>query len=257
MKETKEIIALDLETTGVEITKSYIIQIALKKLRPTENGLVVVSEWKTYIDPPVDIPAFITELTGISNETVKGSPKFAQIAQAFVNKLRGCDLMTYNAMSLDLPMLAEECDRAGVQFLKLNEFRLIDPYQIFVKNEPRTLAGAHKFYCKSEMSDAHDAMGDVTAMIAVFNEQKSLYGLSEDVDYWANESKANNPKDFADFSKCLYWVEGELYWAFGKHKDMPVDGTERHADWVLSKDFSASTKSVLRAWLTRKTPKLF
>lgn len=257
MTEQRDIIALDLETTGTEVTKSYIIQIALKKLRPTENGLDIISQWKTYIEPPVDIPPIITEITGITNETVKGAPTFASIAQAFVNKLRGCDLMTYNAMSLDLPLLAEECDRAGVEFLKLNEFRLIDPYQIFVKNEPRNLAGAVKFYCRREMDNAHDAMSDVNGMLDVFMSQKLLYGYANDVEVWANESKPTTDKDYADFSRNLYWKDGELYWGFGKHKDTPVSNNEQYARWVLNNEFSASTKNVLRAWIGRKTPSLF
>jgi len=254
--QQKDIIAFDLETTGTEISKSYIIQIALKKLRPTECGFDIISQWQTYIEPPIDIPPIITEITGISNETVKGAPTFASIAQAFVNKLRGCDLMTYNAMSLDLPLLAEDCDRAGVQFLKLNEFRLVDPYQIFVKNEPRTLAGAVKFYCHDTLSDAHDAMNDVNAMIKVFSEQRSFYGLSDDVAYWAAESKPATDKDYADFSRNLYWENDELYYGFGKNKGSKVDDNLGYAQWVLNNEFSASTKTVLRAWMKRKTPEL-
>lgn len=250
MENTREIIAFDLETTGVEVTKSHIIQIAIKRVRITETGLDTVSAWQTYIKPPVPIPSFITELTGITDAMVADAPTFASIARALVAKLKGCDIMAYKGTALDLPMLAEECSRAMVPFLAMDEVRLIDPYQIFCKNEPRTLSGAMMFYRGETIENAHDAMSDVTAMIAVFEAQIERYRLGSDAGKWAVESKKDTEKDYADFSRMLYWNEKrQLFFGFGKHKDQPVSENEKYADWVLSNDFPANTKSVLAKYL--------
>ena len=71
----KEFIALDLETTGLDSSKEYIIEIGATKFvdgEPQErfNSLVLLS---------IRIPKFITDLTGISNDDVKDAPEIEEI----------------------------------------------------------------------------------------------------------------------------------------------------------------------------------
>jgi DNA polymerase-3 subunit epsilon len=218
-----------------------------------EGRLEPVSEWKTYIKPPVEISPKITELTGITNEMVATAPTFSQIAQKFVNQIRGCDLMAYNGMTLDLPMLAEECDRAGVAFLKLNEFRLIDPYQVFCIEEPRTLSGALNFYCNEVLEDAHDALNDVKAMVKVFNAQMNHYEhIPKNEAEYFNYQNQRNDKIYADYSRKLHWVGHELhYTTWGKYKDLPVMTDESYIMWICNNNFPADTKRVLMDYVEK------
>lgn len=68
----------------------------------------------------------------------------------------------------------EEFLRAGMDF-DLRGTRFIDVQNIFHKMEPRTLSAAHKFYCKTEMENAHQAEADTRATYNVLKGQLDAY----------------------------------------------------------------------------------
>jgi len=248
---TRDIIALDLESTGSIPSESYITQLAIQRIRLIDGEYKKVSEWKTYIKPPIPIPQDIIEITGITDEMVADAPTFEQIADKTVKALRGCDIMAYNGWKLDLPLLAEECDRCGIPFLKINEFTLIDPFTIFCIEEPRTLTAAVKFYTGEVLEDAHDAMNDVNGMVKVFNAQLKRYehipDTIEDFNKYQNRDKEEN---FADYARKLVWKDGVLHYTnWGKHKNEPVENNLSYVDWILFNNFPADTRQVLRDWL--------
>ncbi len=247
VKIDRDIIALDLESTGIVASESYITQIAIQRIKLVGDTYQAASEWKTYIKPPIAIPAESSAITGITDETVKDAPAFGEIASKLVKQLKGCDIMAYNGMQLDLPLLAEECDRAGVEFLKINEFRLIDPFVIFSIEEPRTLTAALKFYCQEEMVDAHDAMSDVKAMVKVFNGQLNRYEhIPSDLEEFNKYLNRGKEEKFADYARKLVWKEGDLYYTnWGKYKNQPVETDWSYVYWILNNSFPSDTKRVL------------
>ena len=96
------------------------------------------------INPEIDIPHFVTELTGISNADVADKPTFKQLAPHLSEEFKGCDLAGYNSNNFDIPMLCEEFLRAGIDF-DFSKCRMIDAMAIFRKQERRNLAAAYKF----------------------------------------------------------------------------------------------------------------
>ena len=138
---TKPLIVFDLETTGLDMIKDRIIQISYIKVMPdgTEDRK------NLYVNPCKEIPAEVVALTGISNEDVKDAPTFKQLAATLEKEFTGCDFAGYNSNHFDVPMLAEEFLRAGIDF-DFNKCRLIDAQTIFMKMERRNLAAAYKFY---------------------------------------------------------------------------------------------------------------
>ena len=138
---TKPLIVFDLETTGLDMIKDRIIQISYIKVMPdgTEDRK------NLYVNPCMEIPAEVVALTGISNEDVKDAPTFKQLAATLEKEFTGCDFAGYNSNHFDVPMLAEEFLRAGIDF-DFNKCRLIDAQTIFMKMERRNLAAAYKFY---------------------------------------------------------------------------------------------------------------
>ena len=139
---TKPLIVFDLETTGLDMIKDRIIQISYIKVMPdgTEDRK------NLFVNPCKEIPAEVVALTGISNEDVKDAPTFKQLAATLEKEFTGCDFAGYNSNHFDVPMLAEEFLRAGIDF-DFNKCRLIDAQTIFMKMERRNLAAAYKFYC--------------------------------------------------------------------------------------------------------------
>ena len=137
---TKPIVIFDLETTGLDLVKDRIIQISYIKVYPDgkeERGNELVNPEKP-IDPT------ISQLTGITNEDVKDKPTFKQLGQTLATKFAGCDFAGFNSNHFDIPLLAEEFLRAGVDF-DFSKSRMIDACTIFKRMEKRNLAAAYKF----------------------------------------------------------------------------------------------------------------
>ena len=278
---TKPLVIFDLETTGLDLVKDRIIQISFIKVMP--NGQEERGD--ELINPEKPIDPQITQLTGISNEDVKDKPTFKQLAQQLAQKFSGCDFAGFNSNNFDIPLLAEEFLRAGIDF-DFSRSRLIDACAIFRKMERRNLAAAYKFYCGRKMEEdfeAHRADQDTEATYRVLMGQLDKYapGANED----SEKVLENNMDALADFSKMNNNVDfaGRIIWAeqkdgkgnpvldkdgtpkmievfnFGKHKGLPVADV-LHIDpgyynWILSGDFTYNTKQVLTRIRLREAQK--
>ena len=223
----KPIIIFDLETTGLDLVKDRIIQISYIKVYPDGKE----ERENIFVNPDKEIPSDVTLLTGISNDDVKDAPKFKELAALLNNKFKGCDFAGYNSNHFDVPMLAEEFLRAGVDF-DFSKCNLIDVQSIFHKMERRNLAAAYKFYCGRKMEDdfeAHKADQDAEATYRVFMGELDKYNpetaeeedraLPNDMIYLAEFSKMNDNVDFA----------GRIVWKEKTNKEgkvvMQKDGT--------------------------------
>ena len=268
---TKPLVVFDLETTGLDIITDRIIQLSYIKVTP--DGTEV--RGNHLINPERAIPAFVTDLTGISDEAVADQPTFKEMAPQLAESFKGCDFAGFNSNRFDVPILAEEFLRAGVDF-DFTKCRLIDAQTIFHKMERRNLAAAYKFYCGREMDEdfeAHRADQDTEVTYRVLLGELEMYSeanqddpervLPNDVSELAAFSKQNDNVDFA----------GRMIWApivdkdgtplsnadgtpqlqevfnFGKYKDMPVSEV-LHKDpgyysWMLGAEFPNNTKQVL------------
>ena len=148
----KPLVVFDLETTGLDMVKDRIIQMSYIKVMPDGSE----SRKNLYVNPGMPIPEEVVALTGISDEDVKNAPTFKQLAANLQKEFEGCDFAGYNSNRFDVPMLAEEFLRAGIDF-DFSKCRLIDAQTIFMKMERRNLAAAYKFYCGRKMEEDFEA----------------------------------------------------------------------------------------------------
>ncbi len=267
----KPLVIFDLETTGLDLVKDRIIQLSYIKVYPDgREGRV-----NEIINPEKMIPVEVQTLTGITNEMVKDKPTFKQIATRLSNEFTGCDFAGFNSNHFDVPLLAEEFLRAGIDF-DFSKCRLIDAQSIFHKMERRNLAAAYKFYCGRKMEDdfeAHRADQDTEATYRVLMAELDMYApgvqeepervLQNDMQYLADFSRQNNN---VDFSGRIVWAEQKdasgktildekgqpkmiEVFNFGKHKGIPVADVLRmdpgYYSWILGGDFTYNTKQVL------------
>jgi DNA polymerase-3 subunit epsilon len=282
----KPLVVFDLETTGLDLVKDRIIQISYIKVYP--DGKEERGDY--LINPECYILPIITQLTGISNEDVKDKPTFKQLAKTLEDKFIGCDFAGYNSNYFDIPLLAEEFLRAGVDF-DFSKCRLIDACSIFKKMERRNLASAYKFYCGRKMEDdfeAHRADQDTEATYRVLMGELDYYTeekqrelgenpegrvLTNDMDCLAQFSKTNNNVDFAG---RIVWGEAKdakgntilgddgqpvmtEYFNFGKHKGKTVAEVLRmdpgYYAWIMGGEFTYNTKQVLTRIRLREAQK--
>ena len=152
------IVFFDLETTGTSINVDRIVEICYLKVHPNGN-----EEAKTLrINPEMHIPEGASAVHGIYDKDVADCPTFKEVARTIANDIEGCDLAGFNSNRFDIPVLAEEFLRAGVD-IDLSRRKFVDVQVIFHKLEQRTLSAAYKFYCGKNLEDAHTAAADTQA----------------------------------------------------------------------------------------------
>ena len=166
------IVFFDVETTGLELSTCRIVQLACTKL----DGITLelIDKKNYYINPGCPIPAEVTAIHGISDDTVRDEPSFKQYSKGLLAYMDGCAIGGYNIRSFDVPVLCEEFARVGITWPAVDTV-FLDVMDIFHKKEPRDLAGAVKFYTGDVLSNAHDAARDVDATIDVFKAQLEKY----------------------------------------------------------------------------------
>ena len=187
------IVFFDLETTGTNINSDRIVEICYLKVYPNGN-----EESKTLrINPEMPIPAESSAVHGIYDADVADCPTFKEVAKSIANDIEGCDLAGFNSNRFDIPVLAEEFLRAGVD-IDLNRRKFIDVQTIFHKMEQRTLSAAYKFYCNKSLENAHTAEADTLATYEVLKAQLDRYpDLKNDVAFLSQYSCYSNNVDFA------------------------------------------------------------
>ena len=250
LKLTKPICFFDLETTGINITTDRIVEIAIFKVYPNGN-----KESKTWlVNPTIPIPAETTAIHGISNEKVANEPTFAELASAVYNMIKDSDLAGFNSDRFDIPLLAEELLRAGVDFDMKNRVS-VDIQTIFHKKEERTLGAAYKFYCGETLENAHSAEADTMATYEILKSQFDRYDdLPQDMKSLSEYTTRKKTADFAGF--IIIDKDGDEAFSFGKNKGKKVNDvleTEPgYFSWIQNADFPLYTKKVLTAIKSRK-----
>lgn len=155
-------IIIDIETTGNRSKYSSITEIAIYQ----HNGQRVTNHYSTLINPGIDIPYYITKLTGISNQMVRNAPKFYEVAKTIVELTAGRTFVAHNA-KFDYNFIKEEFTRLGYNF----HSKTLCTVQL-----SRKLLPGHKSYslgklCSDlgiEINGRHRASGDALATVKLF-----------------------------------------------------------------------------------------
>lgn len=112
------LIVLDTETTGLEPAQGHrIIEIGCVELinrRPTRN------HFHHYLQPDREIDAGAIEVHGITNEFLADKPRFADIAEQFLEYVRGAELIIHNA-AFDIGFINRELDLLGRQLAPITD----------------------------------------------------------------------------------------------------------------------------------------
>lgn len=242
---TRPLCFFDLETTGLNVAKDRVVEISILKVFPNGN-----KESKTWlVNPEIPIPPKTIPIHGITDEKVANEPTFKQLSRDIYSMIKESDLAGFNSDRFDIPLLAEEMLRAGID-VDFKKHLTVDVQTIFHKMEKRNLSAAYKFYCGKDLNNAHSAEADTNATYEVLKSQIKKYDeLENDISKLCTFSKRQKSVDFAGF--IILDEDRDAAFNFGKHKGKKViEVFERepgYFSWLLNADFPRYTKKVLTA----------
>ena len=155
-------ISFDIETTGLSPKKDRITEIGAVRI---ENGKIT-DVFNTFADPGMPIPSKIVQLTGITDEMVRGAPSQSEAVQAFLQFAGDLPLIAHNAHGFDIRFIRIAAKNAGIPF----ENTYIDTYPLAqalyrIKNyKLDTIAD----YLKLEPFNHHRASDDAKVLAEIF-----------------------------------------------------------------------------------------
>ncbi|HCY73552.1 MAG TPA: DNA polymerase III subunit epsilon [Rikenellaceae bacterium] len=249
---SRPLLFFDIESTGLNIPCDSIIELSFVKVFP--DGTDSVKTWK--IKPwdyqnkcqrPIEPSA--SKVNGITDDMLIDCPTFYDVAEEIALWLKDSDLAGFNSTKFDLPMLAEEFERAELAGKKidvdLHSPKMVDVQSIYHTMEPRNLKAAYRFYCGGDFENAHTAEADTIATYEVLKGELDKYPdtLKNDI----NSLSSFGSRKSIDFAGYLVRNDnGEAIINFGKHKGKKardVFNTERsYFSWVQNGAFMLDTK---------------
>ncbi len=174
-----KIMILDTETTGFSPKEEYIIQLAYLIYDTKSNK---IEQTNLYIEPPIKI--LNSHIHHITNEFVKDSYKFSEIAQIFLDDLYDIDLLVGHNISFDINFLKEELKRVNITTKRLDDIQIYDTMKNSVnickiKNHygsfkyPK-LNELYQHFFKKDFDNLHNAVSDVRCTFDCYKKLISL-----------------------------------------------------------------------------------
>jgi DNA polymerase III subunit epsilon len=153
---------IDIETTGGSSMIEKITEIAIFQ----HDGSKITGEYTTLVNPERNIPYFITNLTGITNEMVGEAPRFFEIAKTIVELTEGRTFVAHNAR-FDYSFIRQEFKSLGYNFSRT----LLDTVSL-----SRKIIPGHRSYSLGNICNdlnimingRHRAAGDAFATVRLF-----------------------------------------------------------------------------------------
>ncbi len=155
---------VDVETTGLSPQRNGVIEIGLVKV----SNLKIIDTYHSLVNPGKDIPYFITQLTGISNDDVYNAPFFEDIADE-ITEFIGDDILTAHNYSFDSSFLRKEFRYCGKEQLNnLNLCTLKLSRRLYPMLRSKSLGSVCK-HLRLKNTGEHRALGDaeVTAKVLI------------------------------------------------------------------------------------------
>tara|TARA_R110000824_G_scaffold167181_6_gene343985 strand:+ start:6097 stop:6852 length:756 start_codon:yes stop_codon:yes gene_type:complete len=244
---TRDLCALDVETTGLNSETDRIVQLGVYILSPDGS----IKDGVQLFNPQMKIPIEASNIHGITDEIIKDEPTFDKIAPSIVNGFKDCDLCGYN-IDFDLRFLRAELKRCG---LELSHEIIIDAQKIFKRFTPHTLVSARARYLhETDMANAHDALVDAKSTLNVFVAQVKVHHLPHSIEEIHRMVNMPTP-GFLDSQRKFKWINGQACINFGKFRDHPIKSVERdYLEWILKSDFTDEVKAITQDALNGKFP---
>ena len=215
---------VDIETTGGSARNEKITEIAIFQ----HDGEKITGEFVTLVNPERNIPYFITNLTGISNEMVEDAPKFYEIAKDIIGFTEGRIFVAHNAR-FDYSFIRQEFKSLGYNFRR----NVLDTVTL-----SRKLIPGHRSYslgniCKDlniTINGRHRAGGDAFATARLFEllseKDREITGMPSCLFRDTKLSKLNPKLDLAKLESIP--EEPGIYYFYNERGNLIYIGKSRN-----------------------------
>lgn len=247
----RPLVWLDLESTGwvdggvPDARNDRIVQVGVIKIYPDGK----VTQFASLVNPLIPITKSTTDKHGITDDQVKDVQPWKGIGRLVAAGMDDSDLAGFNARRYDFPLLVCECQRNGINYTG-DDVKIIDPYLIWTKQEPRDQAAAMKRFLGIDNFQGHRADEDVAgACLLMLQQLVEWPDLPRTVPGLADFCSPPNPA-FIDPHGKIQWRAGVPTMCFGKYQDWDMRKVplEYFSDFILNpkKDFSPQMKRLAR-----------
>jgi len=146
-------IVLDTETTGLEASQGHrIIEIGCVEV---EHRRLTGNHYHQYVRPEREIDEGAQEVHGISNEFLADKPVFSEIADEFLEFVRGAELLIHNA-PFDIGFLDAELERLGSSYGRMADYcRITDTLQLARRKHPGQRNSLDALCKRYEVDNSH------------------------------------------------------------------------------------------------------
>lgn len=230
---------IDIETTGGSARAEKITEIAIY----LHDGEKITGEFVSLVNPERNIPYFITNLTGITNEMVEHAPRFYEIARKIVELTEGRTFVAHNAR-FDYSFLRQEFKSLGYNFSR----NLLDTVTL-----SRKLFPGHRSYslgniCRDlniVITGRHRAAGDALATAKLFGilveRDREVNGNRSQLIKNTRTSKLNPKLDTTKIDSIP--EEPGIYYFYDEKGDLIYIGKSRNLQQRIYTHLSNNTTS--------------
>lgn len=252
----RNIVAFDVETTGLDTSNDYVIQLSAVKFDIDFN---IIAEMNKYVLPLKEftIADGAFEKHGISKEylVANGLP-MKEVGEEFIEFIESCDMLSYNGNRFDVKILSKDLKAVGLD-LDLNR-TFYDALALEAKLQPRTLDAIYKKYTGKDLENAHNALYDVKATIEIFKHQLNTF---TEQDVTLDEIMGFEESQIFDVDGMFKKEEDKIIFTKGKYRGIEFmqicKEDTGYIKWYMNNpDFSNHTKNILRNYyITNKKVK--
>ena len=168
--------SIDAETTGLDVRTDRFVAFGIVRVEP--NGETSSRQWR--MNPGIEVSLEASCVHGITNASVMTAPSFAEQAHEIADALKGCDLVGFNLLGFDIPILRREFDDASVPWPCAGA-NIVDVSQMFRKIFPRTLQAAARLYGAEVPVGSHDAVDDASMTLSALSGMVSVHDLPRSI----------------------------------------------------------------------------
>ena len=215
---------IDIETTGGSARLEKITEVAVY----LHDGEKITGEFVSLVNPERNIPYFITNLTGITNEMVESAPRFFEIAKDIVELTEGRTFVAHNAR-FDYSFIRQEFKSLGFNYKR----NILDTVSL-----SRKLFPGHRSYslgniCKDlriSINGRHRAAGDALATVRLFEmllkRDSEINGSRSELIKNTRTSKLNPKLDISKVESIP--DEAGVYYFYNENGDLIYIGKSRN-----------------------------